>query len=107
MRIVETRSRSRYGEVDIVAVDGRTIVFVEVKTRRSQSHGRPADAVDQVRRQRLTRAALAYLKAHGLLEYAARFDVVEVIWPAGQRRPSVVRHYRNAFEAVGHGQFFR
>src|SRR3990172_5087329 len=62
----------RVGELDIVAVDGRTVVFVEVKTRTSTVAGSPAEAVDDLRQERMTRAALAYLKSHGLLEYSAR-----------------------------------
>jgi putative endonuclease len=105
-RIVATRRRLRYGEFDVIAVDGRTIVFVEVKTRRSETGPRPALAVDEHRRQRMTRAATAFLKSHGLLEYPARFDIVEVIWPAESRRPQIL-HHRNAFTAEGRGQFFR
>lgn len=95
----------RVGELDIVAVDGRTVVFVEVKTRTSDSAGTPAEAVDQQRQERMTRAALAYLKAHGLLEYSARFDVIALTWPDGARTPTV-EHIRDAFPAIGRGQFF-
>jgi len=105
-RIVFSRYRLRYGEVDIIAVDDQTVVFVEVKTRRNASdEGRPAEAVDVKRQGRLTRAALAFLKSHGLLEYASRFDVIEVVWPAGQRRPKI-QHLKNAFAAVGRGQLY-
>ena len=95
----------RVGELDIVAVDGRTVVFVEVKTRRSHEAGTPAEAIDQHKQQRMTRAALAYLKSHGLLDNAARFDVIAVTWPAGARRPTI-DHFENAFSPVGSGQFF-
>lgn len=104
-KIVFTRHRQRYGEVDVIAVDRKTVVFVEVKTRRDTSRGRPAEAVDRERQQRQTRAALAFLKSHGLLEYASRFDVVEVVWPPDQKRPAI-RHLKNAFEAVGQRQMF-
>lgn len=93
------------GELDIVAVDGRTIVFVEVKTRTDESAGAPAEAVDDARQQRLTRAALAYLKAHGLLENSARFDVVALTWPTAADEPTV-EHIQNAFPAAGRGQMF-
>jgi putative endonuclease len=93
------------GELDIVAVDGRTVVFVEVKTRASDAAGAPTDAIDDLRQNRLTRAALAYLKSHGLLEHSARFDVVAVTWPDGARKPTI-DHIRDAFPAVGRGQFF-
>jgi putative endonuclease len=89
-----------------VAVDGRTVVFVEVKTRRSETGPRPALAVDDLRRRRMTRAATAFLKSHGLLDYPARFDIIEVLWPSGERWPQIY-HHPNAFPAEGRGQFFR
>jgi putative endonuclease len=104
-RILARGLDSRLGELDIVAVDGRTIVFVEVKTRRSSGAGHPADAIDPLKQKRMTQAALAYLKAHGLLQHAARFDVVAITWPENSRRP-LIEHYKNAFAPVGAGQFF-
>jgi putative endonuclease len=103
--LIVTRRRHRYGEIDIIAVDGRTVVFVEVKTRRCEQFGRPAEAVDATRQARLTRAALAFLKSHGLLEYSCRFDVIEVIWPEGERRPTI-RHLADAFPAAGKWQLY-
>ncbi len=104
-KIIARRERGRLGELDLVAVDGRTIVFVEVKTRRSHDKGHPAEAVGPQKQQRLTRLALAYLKRHDLLEYAARFDVLAITWPADARKPTI-EHIKNAFEAVGRGQMF-
>lgn len=105
-KIVARRRRLRYGEFDLVAVDGRTVVFVEVKTRRSEGDIRPADSIGPERRRRMSRAAVAYLKSFGLLDYPARFDIVEVVWPKDARRPTI-RHHANAFPAEGRGQFFR
>jgi putative endonuclease len=105
-KIVAARRKLRYGEIDIVAVDGQTVVFVEVKTRRAEIGVTPAEAVDPLRRRRLSRAAVAFLKGHSLLDYPARFDIVEVIWPEDSRRPTI-RHHQNAFPAEGRGQFFR
>jgi putative endonuclease len=96
---------SRLGELDIVAVDGRTVVFVEVKTRRSDEMGDPAEAIDERKEQRMTQAALGYLKTNRLLEYTSRFDVVAITWPANSRTPTI-EHYKNAFSPVGAGQFF-
>jgi putative endonuclease len=104
-RILDRGCRSRVGEIDLVALEGRTIVLVEVKTRRSGEGGTPAEAVGQEKQRRLTRAALGYLKARNLLEQRARFDVVAVTWPEGSRRP-VIDHFQNAFEPSGTGQFF-
>jgi putative endonuclease len=104
-RIVAHDDRMKSGEIDLVAVDGATIVFVEVKTRRSQEAGHPAEAVDAVKQRRLTRAAVTFLKRHGLLEQPARFDVVAITWPEGQRRPTI-EHFPNAFDAVGQWEFY-
>jgi putative endonuclease len=104
-RIATTRLRQRYGEIDIIAVDNQTVIFVEVKTRRLDLTTQPAEAVDRVRQQRMTRAALAFLKYHNLLEYASRFDIVEIIWPADAKAPEI-RHIIDAFPAAGHGQMY-
>jgi len=104
-RIIDRSSRGGLGEIDLVAVVQRTIVFVEVKTRRSNHRGDPADAVDLVKQRRLTRLALAWLKRHDLLEHPARFDVVAVIWPFDDAEPRIV-HYEHAFPAVGRGTLF-
>jgi putative endonuclease len=60
--VVARRYRNRFGEFDLVAVDGETVVFVEVKSRRTEAGIRPADSVGHVRQQRMIRAATAYLK---------------------------------------------
>jgi len=99
-KIVARGSRSPLGELDLVAVDGQTVVFVEVKTRESTAGGHPAEAVNTDKQQRLTRLGLAFLKRHGLLEYPARFDVVAITWPEGARRPTV-EHIPSAFPATG------
>ncbi len=104
-RILERGYDSPLGEIDIVAIDGRTVVFVEVKTRSSTDSGHPADAVDATKQRRMTQAALAYLKAHNLLQTPARFDVVAVMW-RDVHEPPVIEHIQNAFAPVGSGQLF-
>jgi putative endonuclease len=101
-RIVRRNWSCPHGEIDLVAVEDRTVVFVEV---RSTSFGeeRAASSVDQLKQTRLTRLALHFLQQHRLLEHAARFDVLTVTWPEGKREPEIV-HYRQAFEASGRFQ---
>lgn len=94
--IVGRGQRSRFGEMDIVAVDGRTIVFVEVKTRTSLDAGHPADAVDEAKQRRLTKLALVFLREHRLLECRARFDVIAIIWGRANEPPAL-EHIENAF----------
>jgi len=97
--IVARGHRDNIGEVDLIAVDGRTFVFIEVKTRTTHDAGHPADAVDEAKQQRLTRLALSYMKRHDLLECSARFDVVAVTWPSSGK--PTIEHFKSAFEAVG------
>jgi putative endonuclease len=104
-RIIAQGLDSRFGELDIVAVDGRTGVFVEVKTRRSSDAGLPSDAIDPQKMRRMTQSALAYLKANRLLNNSARFDVVAITWPHETAPPSI-EHFENAFTPAGIGQLF-
>jgi putative endonuclease len=94
------------GELDLVALDGRTLVFVEVRSTEGGDVERPAASVDTVKQRKLTDAALAYLHRHRLLGHPARFDVLAVSWPPNRREPEVV-HYPSAFEASGKFQMFR
>ena len=103
--IIEQNWRSAHGEIDLIAKAGQEWVFVEVKTRTTTDAGHPVDAIDATKQRRMTQAALAYLKSHGLLEHAARFDAVAVTWPDNVRRPTI-EHFKNAFSPVGAGQFF-
>ena len=104
-RIVAKQYRNSYGEVDIIAQDGKTMVFVEVKTRTSTNDGQPFEAVDLRKQEKITRVALAWLKQNKRLEQPARFDVVSILWPDDKGEPQI-QHFRNAFEATGRGQFF-
>jgi putative endonuclease len=103
-KILARGDRFGPGELDLVALDRETIVFVEVKTRQSHEAGHPAEAVDGPKQRRLTRLAVTFLKRHGLLECPARFDVIAVTWPAGRRRPAI-EHVENAFGAAGQWEF--
>lgn len=104
-KILARRYRTALGEIDLVALDGACIVFVEVKTRRSDAAGAPHEAVGAEKQMQLTRLALAFLKRYGLLERSARFDVVSIVWEGARQEPQIF-HYRNAFEPPGRGQMF-
>ena len=104
MRILEQGQRSTDGEIDIVALDGRTIVFVEVKTRASEDPLAPFEAVDLRKQRKLTSLALRYLKKHRLLEQRSRFDIVGINWP--EHQSPHVRHVETAFEPTDRGQMF-
>ena len=83
-------------EIDVVARIGETLVFVEVKTRRSEDFGRPLMAVDKEKRHALNRAAAAYLRLAKFPNLYYRFDVIEVLGQPEEGEP-VIRHLDNAF----------
>lgn len=86
--------RNRYGEIDIVARDGKTVVFVEVKYRRDAEKGRPEEAVDFRKQRRICRVADYYRMLHKMGEFSSvRFDVVAI---CGEE----IRWFQNAFEYV-------
>ena len=96
-RIVGRRERVLRGDIDIVALHDRTVVFVEVRSRSDTAHGHPAETVGAVKQRRIAELAAAYIRRHRLEDCSVRIDVVAVTFPAGGR--PVVEHYRNAFES--------
>ena len=96
--ILSANYRCRLGEIDIIAADGAYICFIEVKTRSPQMLGRPADAVDTVKRKKLLAAASRFLSQNPT-KLQPRFDVVEVYVRGGAVLR--VRHIPNAFDGEG------
>jgi len=94
--IVARRYRTRHGEIDVVAREGETIVFVEVKARRGDAFGGGSAAVTAWKQQRIARMAADYLARRGLVDAPCRFDVVAVEFGAGRPRIEV---YTHAFSA--------
>lgn len=94
-RIVARNYRCIYGEIDIVAWEGETLAFVEVKSRRTGDYGSPQLAVDRKKQDKISRVALHYLAEHRLRECRARFDVAAVLLSPSQSRIELIR---NAFE---------
>lgn len=78
-RVLERNFRCRQGEIDLIARDGRYLVFVEVKYRRSLAKGDPAEAVGPAKQKRIRQAAAFYLYSRGLTcDTPCRFDVVAI-----------------------------
>jgi putative endonuclease len=88
--------KTRFGEVDIIARDGGTIVYVEVKRRESAHHGSAAEFVDPSKRARVAGAARIYAAKHHLSESSTRFDVIAIDGVAPNEQ---VRHHKGAFDA--------
>lgn len=95
MTIVDRNWRCPAGEADIVAIEGRQLVIVEVKTRTTEAKGTPEAAVTPAKQRRITRIARAYLASAGLGEMDVRFDVITVRVLAHDR--ALLRHFAAAF----------
>jgi putative endonuclease len=93
------RGRGLRGELDVVARDGDTLVFCEVKTRTQARFGSPADAVTPAKARRIRALATAWVQESGLRAREVRFDVVAVLCSAGPLAAgsATVEHLRGAF----------
>lgn len=90
--IVERNFRCRLGELDIIALDGTELVFIEVKTRKSQSYGLPCEAVNSAKIRHLKRTAAYYTAVFYASQRDARLDVIEILAQAGR---VYIRHIEN------------
>ncbi|NTU52039.1 MAG: YraN family protein [Candidatus Aminicenantes bacterium] len=83
------------GEIDIIARDGETLVFVEVKARADESHGRPEESVTPGKQRQIRRIALGYLQAHPCPGVDCRFDVIAILFRSD--RDYRLEHFIDAF----------
>jgi putative endonuclease len=94
-RILNRNMKTPVGEIDIVARDRKTLVFVEVKTR-AYDEPTPEEQINPEKIHQLTKAAKFYLSRYGQPQPPARVDVIAIVWPQGQQ--PTLRHIENAFE---------
>ena len=93
--IVAKNYKNKIGEIDIIAQDHKTIVFVEVKTRMTVRYGSPSEAVDKRKQHKIANVAACYLSYKKLWQRPCRFDVIEVY--AGDETAVKINHIKNAF----------
>ena len=96
-RIVEREWRCRFGEIDLIAWDGDTLCFVEVKTRTNTQMGLPREYVTAGKQARLRKTALFYLSSHDL-DCPTRFDVAEVYAAVPGDPEARIEYLENAFQ---------
>ncbi len=89
-RILQTNYKTKFGEIDIIAQDGKVIVFVEVKERATLAYGRPIEAVNFQKQQKIRRVAEFYLMMKHSPYADCRFDVIEILGDS-------INHETNAF----------
>jgi putative endonuclease len=92
--ILERNYRYDRGEIDIIADDGGTLVFVEVKARRSKAFGEPEEAITEYKKHQLEKVAEGYLVQHSIEDRECRFDVIAISWENGR---ASINHIQNAF----------
>lgn len=95
--IFERNYYIRNAEIDIIATKDDYIVFIEVKTRNSLKHGMPKEAVTKSKQKSICTAALTYLQKIGKLDYAVRFDVIEILKIDTAYR---INHIEQAFDFI-------
>ena len=91
--ILDRNVRRGRGEIDVIARRKGTVAFVEVKRRSGLNYGRPAEAVNREKQQRIAHAAALYMQENGLSEARIRFDVIEIL-------PGEIQHIEGAFDAT-------
>lgn len=93
-RIIERNYKNLIGEIDIIAIDGDYLVFVEVKTRMSRAFGDPLEAINLHKQNKIRQVAMKYLQQKNMLEKSlCRFDVIAVMGDDIEE----IRHIKNAF----------
>jgi putative endonuclease len=96
--ILERRYRTRHGEIDVVAEDAGTVVFVEVRARATAEFGSAAESVTDTKKRKVTAMAVEYLARHRMTNRPCRFDVVAIDEALGERPAVTV--FPNAFDAT-------
>lgn len=99
-RIIGQNVRSKFGEIDIVAQDGETLCFVEIRSRTGTKFGLPEESINGLKQWRLTRLANWYLQSRRISGVVVRFDVLSIIYAADGAAPQT-RLIKGAFEASG------
>ncbi len=98
--ILTTNYRCKMGEIDIIAADGNTIVFIEVKTRSTDKYGQPREFVNHSKQNKIIKTALHYIVNKNLTDYMSRFDIVDILVDKNGRSNNITL-IKNAFEYSG------
>ena len=89
-KILQTNYTNKIGEIDIIAQDGKPLVFIEVKSRKTLKYGRPCEAVGIYKQNKIRKVATLYLMMHKIKDTLLRFDVIEIL-------DGEINHIINAF----------
>jgi putative endonuclease len=96
-KIIAKNERFSVGEIDLIVQVGKTIIFIEVKTRQSSEYCHPIEVVDKKKRQKIKQMAMQYYRnnKYAAKGFAIRFDIITLIWPEGEQPK--IEHFIDAF----------
>ena len=97
IRILERNYHFEKSEVDIIAYNGRQIIFAEVKTRRGTHFGQPEDAVGEEKKKSLYKVANAWLYERKMEGSPIRFDIISIVIPPKDSENPIIQHFEGAF----------
>ena len=92
MRIIDQNIREKFAEIDIIAKDGDTLCFIEVRSRQNTNLGHPAETISLKKQRSVRRAAEAYLIRRSITGVPIRFDVATIVWSSME-----FLYFENAF----------
>jgi putative endonuclease len=101
MRIITRNRRRGKGEIDIIALEGDIVVFVEVRTRASEEFMTPENSVRFHKRRTVTRTVRQLMRRHKQKGFTARIDLIAIIWPENAKEPTAVRHHKAVMPVEG------
>ena len=100
-RIITRNRRHKKGEIDVIAMDREFLVFVEVRTRRSEDFITPEDSIRAEKRKTVRTTVRRLIRKHKTAGLQPRIDVIAIIWPVGAKEPKEVRHHKGVISLVG------
>jgi putative endonuclease len=99
VRIVARNRVKGKGEIDLIGIEAEFVVFVEVRTRRSEAYMRPENSIRYWKRKTIVATVRALMRRHSKVGLRPRIDVVAVVWPRGEKRPREIRWHRGVIAA--------
>jgi putative endonuclease len=103
-RIIARNRRHLEGEIDLIAMDGEHLIFVEVRTRTSEDFMTPEASIRKEKREAVRRTVKRLIRKHKTAGLVPRVDLVAIVWPEGAKEPSEVRHHRGVIAVGGFGR---
>ncbi len=94
MKIIARNRTHGKGEIDLIALDGPHLVFIEVRTRTTEAFMTPESSIRYAKRKKIVNTVRALLRKHGRAGFTPRIDVIAIIWPPTSKTPTAIRHHR-------------